>query len=96
MLAVDFGVGPSYEVVVAGNTASEDTQLMLHALRTAFLPNKVVILRPLEEDPEILRFANYVKPYSSIDGTKATAYVCRNYICSLPTTEADMMLELFE
>ena len=69
---------------------------MLHVLRTAFLPNKVVVLRPLEKTPEILRFANYVKPYSSIDGQKATVYVCRNYICSLPTTETDVMLELFD
>lgn len=96
MLAIDFGIGPVYEVVIVGNYRADDTRQMLQALRTAFLPNKVVLLRPTEqESPEILRFAKYVEPYVSIDG-KATAYVCRNYICSLPTTEIDVMLDLFD
>jgi uncharacterized protein YyaL (SSP411 family) len=95
MLGIDFGVGPSYEVVIVGDSRAEDTKQMLQALRKAFLPNKVVLLRPTEEaSPKILRFAEYVEPYVSIDG-KATAYVCRNYICSLPTTEIGVMLELF-
>ena len=46
LLAVDFMSGPSYEVVVAGKPEAEDTKKMVNALRTRFLPNKVVILRP--------------------------------------------------
>jgi uncharacterized protein YyaL (SSP411 family) len=95
MLAVDFGVGPSYEVVIVGDLRSEDTKNMLQALRRAFLPNKVVLLRPTEQkSPEILRLAAYIEPYMSIED-KATAYVCRNYICSLPTTDIAVMLESF-
>jgi len=95
MLAVEFGLGPSYEVVIVGDSHSEDTKQMLQALRDNFLPNKVVLLRPTEqESPEILRLAAYVEPYVSIED-KATAYVCHNYICSLPTTDIETMLDLF-
>ena len=96
MLAVDFAVGPSYEVIIVGDSQADDTQRMLQALRTTFLPNKVVLLRPSEKKtPDILRLAKYIEPYTSVDG-KATAYVCRNYICSLPTIEINRMLELFD
>ena len=48
---------------------------MLQALSAHFLPNKVVLLRPTEqESPEIVRLAAYTEPYMSIDD-KATAYV---------------------
>lgn len=94
MIAVDFGIGPSYEVVVVGNSQAEDTKSMLKALRTRFIPGKVLLLRPSEQElPEISRLAEFTKNQSSLDG-KATAYVCLNYQCKLPTTDTGKMLEL--
>jgi len=96
MVAVDFGVGPSYEVVIAGDPESEDTKAMLRALRTRFMPNKIVLLRPSEgESDEITRLAEFTKYQSSISG-KATAYVCVGHRCDLPTTEIPRMLELLD
>lgn len=94
MLAVDFGLGPSQEIVLVGNSYAEDTQAMLQALHSTFAPNSVIVLRPTEEDaPEIIELAKYIEPYVSLDG-KATVYICRNYQCSLPTTDVNEMLEL--
>ncbi len=94
MIALDFGIGPSREVIVAGESTAEDTQAMVKAIRAQFIPNKIVILRPTEEkSPDILRFAEYTRHQLSIDG-KATAYVCLNYQCDLPTTDIGKMLEL--
>jgi uncharacterized protein YyaL (SSP411 family) len=96
MVAVDFAVGPSYEVVIAGNSGAEDTKAMVRTLRTHFVPNKIVLLRPSEkESPDIIRLAEYTKYQPSIDG-KATAYVCLNYHCKLPTTDRGKMLELLD
>jgi uncharacterized protein YyaL (SSP411 family) len=50
MLSVDFGVGPSYEVVIAGKAGAEDTETMVRTLRTHFVPNKVVLFRPGQEE----------------------------------------------
>ena len=94
MVALDFGIGPCYEVVIAGNAKAEDTKAMVKALRTRFLPNKVVLLNPSEQkSPEIAQLAEFTKNQSSIGG-KATAYVCLNYNCKLPTTDINKMLEL--
>jgi len=94
LCALDFGVGPSYEVVVAGQPGAADTTRMLRVLRGRFIPNKVVLLRPNEpEAPPITRFARFTKHQLSFEG-KATAYVCTNYACKAPATDAQEMLAL--
>jgi len=94
LTALDFAVGPSYEVVIVGNSLVNDTKNMLQALRREFIPNKVVLFRPMEvESPEIARLAKFTNDLSSIK-EQATAYVCLNYSCQLPTTDINKMLEL--
>ncbi len=95
MSAVDFAVGPSYEVVIAGDPSAADTQAMLSALRQEFIPNKVVLLRPPGDSPEIVRLAEYLQFNKSRNG-QSTAYVCLDYYCELPTTDISQMLELLE
>ena len=92
--AIEFGIGPSYEVVLAGNPGEDDLKVMVNRLRSKFIPNKVVLLRPDgDKTPEISSLAQYTVPQNSIDGC-ATAYVCINYQCQLPTTDPEKMLEL--
>lgn len=91
--AVDFGVGPSYEVVVAGTHIADDTKLMLRTLRSSFIPNKVVLFRPDGEPaPAITRLAEFTANQKSLDG-KATAYVCLDYACKAPTTDIRVMMK---
>jgi uncharacterized protein YyaL (SSP411 family) len=68
---------------------------MLGALRSRFIPSKVVLLRPEEGEGSqgITQIAQFTKPLTSIGG-RATAYICRDYRCELPTTEVDKMLEM--
>lgn len=91
--ALDFGLGPAYQVVISGKYESLDTGHMLDELWTYFIPNKVLIFRPEGKDPEIAKLAKYTKEQVPIEG-KTTAYVCQNYQCQLPTTEVNEMLRL--
>lgn len=94
MVAMDFWIGPSYEIVIIGNSRAKDTKEILEALRKHFIPNKVVILKAAKsKSPEIIRIAEFTKYQTSIDG-KATAYVCADYKCKMPTTDVSKMLEL--
>jgi len=96
MVALDFGIEPCYEVVIAGKAQAEDTKVMVKALRTRFLPNKVVLLNSDGlELPKIAKLAEFTRNQPSIDG-KATAYVCMNHNCKLPTTDINKMLELLD
>ncbi|MBE9504753.1 MAG: hypothetical protein IME96_11315, partial [Proteobacteria bacterium] len=48
-----------------------------------------------QESSEITELAEYSLYHESIDG-KATAYVCLNYQCNMPTTEVDEMLTMLK
>jgi uncharacterized protein YyaL (SSP411 family) len=94
MVALDFSIGPSHEVIIAGDERSIDTREMLRALERPYLPNKVVILRPTGGGPaEIEEVAGFVRHQEAVEG-RATAYVCSNFVCASPTTDAEKMLEL--
>jgi len=94
MVALDFALGPSYEVVIAGNPHAEDTRAMIRELGRRFLPNKVLLLNRGDREPdELAKLAEFTKEQSSIGG-KATAYVCVNHTCKSPTTDVNKMLEL--
>jgi uncharacterized protein YyaL (SSP411 family) len=94
MAAVDFIRGPSHEVVITGDPLGADTKAMTRALRTIYLPNKVVLLSPTQEmPPEIGLIAPYTQGMTTVDG-KATAYVCSNFSCRRPTTDIAEMLRL--
>jgi len=96
LLAVDFGIGPSYEIVVVGDRHSEDTQMMLRRIQESFLPNKVVILKPSDgQKREVVRIAPFTETQVAING-KATAYVCQNYACEAPTTDITEMMSSFK
>jgi uncharacterized protein len=96
MVALGFGIGPSYEIVIVGDPQAMDTKDMLNVLRRHFIPNKVVLLKPDDQkSPDIIRLAEFTKDQSSIDG-KATAYVCLDYACMMPTTDTEKMLELLK
>ena len=90
--ALAFAIGPSYEVVLVGDCRSQDTQTMLNALNSRFLPNKVVLLRSMDVDSNrIARFSEFIGGLQTKE-PKATAFVCRNHVCELPTTDPDEML----
>jgi hypothetical protein len=94
MVALGFGIGPSYEIVIVGDPEAEDTKDMLNSLRKHFIPYKVVLLKPAgQETADITRIAEYTEYHSSFDG-KATAYVCLDFACKMPVTDTEEMLKL--
>jgi uncharacterized protein YyaL (SSP411 family) len=94
LTGLDFLIGPSFEVVVAGPAAAGDTRRMVRAARREFAPNRVLLFLPTEQqEPEITALAPFSRSLKSLDG-KATAYVCRDRSCELPTTDVEQMLRL--
>ncbi len=94
MIGLGFGIGPSYEIVIVGKQQSEDTQEMLASLRKHFIPYKVVLIKPDDQETsDLAGLAKYTEYHSSIDG-KATAYVCRDFACKMPVTDTNEMLKL--
>ena len=84
LVGVDFAVGPAYNVILVGDPQEDSMQRMLGALKTRYLPNMVVSMRPAGKTG---------LGYEKIEG-KATAYVCRDQTCMPPTNEPEKMLQL--
>ena len=87
LIALDFALGPSQEIVIAGEKENQKTQAMVRFLYGRFLPNKVLILHPSgKEGKRIESLVPFVASQGPIDG-EPTAYVCENYVCRLPTKD---------
>jgi len=86
LIALDFMIGPSQEIVLAGEKENRTLQDMHHRIYERFLPNKVVALHTLRDRQRLEALAPFVVSQRMIDG-KTTAYVCENYVCRLPTRD---------
>jgi hypothetical protein len=95
LAALDFMVGPSREIVIAGDPSGEGTQAMVRAVQRTFMPNKVLMLRGHGEDGRKLRaLAPYTEALEPVNGQPA-AYICEQYTCRRPVTDpADLQAEL--
>lgn len=96
LMAIDFAVGPSYEVVLVGKPDTDDTENMINHLQQSFIPNKVLLFKSTDEStPGIVKLAGFTETQVSIGG-KTTAYVCQNYACKIPTTSIDEMISFLK
>jgi uncharacterized protein YyaL (SSP411 family) len=96
MSALQRGVGPSLEVVIAGKPGAEDTATLIATVREMYLPQAAVLLVPPgEQGATIRRLAPFAEAYEPVEG-KAAAYVCRDFTCQLPTTDPAKLAELLE
>jgi uncharacterized protein YyaL (SSP411 family) len=91
LVGMDYGIGPSIELVIVGDVGGRDTRALLTAARGRFLPNKVVLLRPPGEAGDVLALVPWIEHHVQVDG-RATAYVCRDHECRLPVTDADALV----
>jgi uncharacterized protein YyaL (SSP411 family) len=93
MVALEFALNDNYEVVIVGDLKKQDTRLMLAALRRPFIPEKIVLFRPTDKNTAeaITAIAPFTRSMVARNG-QATAYVCQQFACKLPTTSIEQML----
>ncbi len=92
--AVDFAIGPSREIVLAGDLLHETGACMVEIVRNGFTPNQVVLFRSGEAgaDEELAVLAPFTLDLRPLDG-KPTVYVCEDYTCRHPITEPGELRE---
>ena len=84
MIAIDFAIGPTYSLVIAGDSNSEDTNELIDTVLNEYIPNKVFIHRKTEQQPpDIDSFSNFVGFFDNRDNS-ATAYICIDKTCKPP------------
>ncbi|HMN28675.1 MAG TPA: thioredoxin domain-containing protein, partial [Caldilineaceae bacterium] len=82
---------PSQEIAIVGEADDPATGSLIRTARRRYLPNTVLALkRPGEESPLPL-----FEGRDLVD-QKPAAYVCENYACRLPVTDAEALEKLLE
>lgn len=96
LIAFDFDLGPSKEIIVAGKKDADDTRQILREINTSFYPRTIVLLHEEgEKGKEIESIGSFLKPYTAKNG-KATAYICQNFVCRLPTSDLSQIKKQLE
>ncbi len=91
LCVLDALLAPSREVAIVGDPDAAATQALLAEVRRRHLPNTVVaLLQPGEESMLPL-----LQDRTLVDGQPA-AYVCENYACKLPVTDAAALAKLLD
>ena len=90
MHALDFAQGPSYEVIITGDESKVKKNLSL--LYNSKQLNKVLIFKKQKKYDKNSNFL-FLNNYEFEDDTEPLFYVCKNYVCDLPTANIENVLK---
>ncbi|MBI3785117.1 MAG: thioredoxin domain-containing protein [Deltaproteobacteria bacterium] len=92
LMALDFAIGPTQEIVLAGARNDPKIKGLATTLYSLYAPRAVVALHDAD-DKKIEQLVPFLRQQNMVGG-RATAYVCENYVCKLPTSEVEKLRSL--
>ncbi len=94
LVAIDFAIGPTYSLVIAGDSDAQDTNELIRTIQKEYIPNKVIIHRNTEgESSGMDGLSNFIQFFIKLDD-KATGYVCINKTCKPATSDPKKIIGL--
>jgi uncharacterized protein YyaL (SSP411 family) len=88
LVAASFILGEPQELAIVGDPADKDASSLLQAFRAAYRPNVVVAAGQAQEGESIALLAQ--RPMLD---DRATAYLCRRFVCQAPVTAPDALAD---
>jgi len=94
--ACAFFLDPPRQIILAGRKEDPAMHKLLHEVHARYIPNKVVLLADGGEGQrQLTKYNSFLQSIVMVDG-KATAYVCEDFICQLPTSDPSVVSQLLE
>ncbi|MGH9658961.1 MAG: thioredoxin domain-containing protein, partial [Bryobacteraceae bacterium] len=93
LVAGDFRLAKPKQIILAGDPHADDTALLLRRLHERFVPGRIVLLLNDESRSYLAGYLPVIENMSRLGG-RATAYVCEDYACKLPTADPDKFADL--
>ncbi len=91
---LDFSLSKPKQIVIAGRKDDPETQAILNDVFDRYLPNKIILFADGGEQQKVLStYLPFVATMSMVRG-KATAYICEDYVCQLPTSDRGKIAQL--
>ena len=96
MSALGFSLAKPRQIVIAGAPGAEDTRALLRLVWLRYIPNRVLLLADGADGQKQL--AHWVPSLATVTRKqgRATAYICENYICNLPTADPPTVARLLD
>ena len=96
MAALDFSLSKPKQIIIAGRPNAPDTRALLRLVHQRYIPNKFLLFADGGAGQrQIATWLRFVGAIRQKDG-KATAYICENYVCKLPTTDPQVVARLLD
>jgi len=94
--ALDWSLSKPRQVIIAGDPGGADTKAILRLVHERFIPNKVLLLADGGAAQDQL--AGWLSVIGSITrrNGQATAYICEDYVCQLPTSDLRIVAQLLD
>tara|TARA_Y100000590_G_scaffold470644_1_gene667324 strand:+ start:3489 stop:5660 length:2172 start_codon:yes stop_codon:yes gene_type:complete len=92
LTAFMFDTQNSKEIVIVGQGSANDTQMLLDNIRSIYIPNRVILFKDMEQHNDLNVLAPWTKEQGLLDN-KPTIYICKNFVCNLPTTRLNTALK---
>ncbi len=94
--ALDQQLSKFMQIVIAGSADKPDTIVLLDLVWRRFLPNAILFLADGgEHQADLARYLPIVGSMGPKNG-RATAYICENYVCNLPTADPTVAAHLLD
>jgi uncharacterized protein YyaL (SSP411 family) len=94
LVALDFSLSKPRQIVIAGKKDAPETKALLREVHRHFLPKTILLLADGSEGQKYLGEKNEaIRTMSTVDG-KPAAYVCENFTCKAPVTDAKELANL--
>jgi uncharacterized protein YyaL (SSP411 family) len=96
LVALDSLLSPPRQVVIAGKPDAADTMAILREANRRYQPNAVLILADSGTGQAFFtKKIAFFKDVHPVAG-KATAYICQNFVCQLPTSDLAAISRLLD
>src|SRR5437870_2031698 len=96
LVALDYSLSKPRQIVIAGKPDAAETKALLKEVHQYFLPKTILLLADSAEGQKYLGDKNEaIRAMSMVEG-KPAAYVCENFTCKAPVTDAKQLAELLK
>ena len=94
LAAYTWSITTPREIIIAGEPGAADTKALLAEVHSHFVPFRSLILADGGSgQEELASYLPFIKEMRTSEG-KATAYICQNYACSLPSSDREVVAKL--
>ena len=95
LVALDFQLDKPKQIILAAERGSPGLAEILREVHRRYIPNKVILLADAAGRRALARSLPVLESMK-MRGGKATAYICENYACRLPTSDPRVVAQILD